>query len=436
MARKFILSDLFKTILIILSSSVCFGQSSSIIITGRIVDKATQEPLPYATVSIKGKSIGVVSNQMGEFAFGFSDQYANDTLVVSMMGYETFKRIVKQIKNRDNLFVLLDVKTTMLNEVVVTGKELTPKEIIQRAILSIKLNYPQEPYLLGGFYRDYKKENEKYIALLEAAVSIYDKGYTSQRSKRKDYLEEDVYINEIRKSKTVDYKAKVYKNTNLVGGMMSTNDVRYVSHRALDVKRNKYELEKYAYQDERLVYVIKTDSPWLNRIFIDTESFAILKVEMDAQWEGIYKNEWKVNDSIMNRTSYIKKTLKFKKSEGKYFPEYMNYAWRIEGFKKGSDKILFTSDFYQELLVNRVVAQNPVKPTRENLMSTEKIVELQTKPYNEAFWQNYNIIRESPLDKRIAKDLEQQEALEDQFKKSDFQKKEEKASKRIKAKRK
>jgi hypothetical protein len=416
--KKFMKNGFICTFLIgVLSYCHSFGQANQIVLTGKVFDKATQEPLPYATVSIKGKSIGVVTNQLGEFTFNFFDQYLNDTLMISMMGYETYMCVIKNLEDRDNLLFKLELKTIILNEIVITDKELTPKEIVERAIRNIKLNYPQEPYLRDGFYRDFKKENDKYIALLEAAVSIYDKGYTSQRSKQKDYLKEEVYINEIRKSKTADYKAKVYKNTNLLGGMMSTNDVRYVGHRALDVKRNNYELEKNVYQDGQLVYVIKTDYPWSSRIFINAESFAILKIEMDARWEGAEKNEWKMNDSIMNRTSYIKKTLKFKKYEGKYFLEYMNYSWRIEGFKMGSNKILFTSDFYQELLLNSVISQNVKRPGHENRMSTDKIVELQTKPYNENFWKTYNIIQESPLNKRIIKDLEEAEVLEEQFKK-------------------
>ncbi|MFM9839840.1 MAG: carboxypeptidase-like regulatory domain-containing protein [Cyclobacteriaceae bacterium] len=415
--KKFTATAFLSTLLIgVLSYCHSFGQANQIVLTGKVFDKATQEPLPYATVSIKRKSIGVVTNPLGEFTFNFADQYLNDTLMISMMGYETYMSVIKNLEDRDRLFFQLELKTTILNEVVITDKELTPKEIVERAIDNVKFNYPQEPYLLDGFYRDFKRENEKYVALLEAAISIYDKGYSVPRPKQRRQLQENVFINEIRKSKTVEYKAKIYTNLNLLDGLMISNDVRYINF-ALDVPTKKYELEKYVYQGEQLVYVIKTNYPWLSRIFIDADTFAILKIEMDARWEGVEKNEWKMNDSIMNRTSYIKKTVKFKKYEGKYFLEYMNYSWRIEGFKKGSDKILFTSDFYQELLVNNVISQNIRKPALENRMNADKVLELQTKPYNENFWKTYNIIQESPLNKRIIKDLDEAEVLEEQFKK-------------------
>jgi hypothetical protein len=144
---------------------------------------------------------------------------------------------------------------------------------------------------------------------------------------------------------------------------------------------------------------------------------------------GTHKNEWKMNDSIMNRTPYINKTLRFKKYEGKYFLEYINYSWRIEGFKNGSEKTLFTSDFYQELLINNILTKNVQKPARENKMSATKILELQTKPYDAGFCQRYNVIKESPLDKKIPKDLEQAGALEDQFRKGGYKKNETRKSK-------
>jgi hypothetical protein len=285
--------------------------------------------------------------------------------------------------------------------------------------------------LLEGFYRDYKKENEKYIGLLEAAVNIYDKGYSTS-PKHAAQLKEEVYLIEIRKSKTTDYKARIYKVLNLLSSMLLTNDVKYGSgdRGTFDVRNTKYELEQSIYLDEQLVYVIKTEFPWMCRIFVDGVSFAILQIEMDARWEGANKNEWKMNDSIMNRTPYIKKTLKFKKYDGNYFLEYMSYSWRIEGFENGSANLLFTSDFCQELLINNVILENAQKPARQNRMSDTKILDLQTKPYNESFWKNYNIIRDSPLSQKIIKDLEQAGALETQFKKSGAEKNEPRKSRK------
>ena len=66
--------------------------------------------------------------------------------------------------------------TTVLNEVEVRDS-LSGGEILQLALGKIEQNFPMEPFMLEGFYRDVKKVGGTYISLLEAAVKIYDENY-------------------------------------------------------------------------------------------------------------------------------------------------------------------------------------------------------------------------------------------------------------------
>jgi len=43
-------------------------------------------------------------------------------------------------------------------------------------------------------------------------------------------------------------------------------------------------------------------------------------------------------------------------------------------------------------------------------------LQYQDPPYNKEFWDNYNMIKESPLDRKIIEDLEKQGPLDKQFK--------------------
>jgi hypothetical protein len=43
-------------------------------------------------------------------------------------------------------------------------------------------------------------------------------------------------------------------------------------------------------------------------------------------------------------------------------------------------------------------------------------LQYQDQPYNKNFWDNYNVIKATPLDKKIIKDLEKEVPLEKQFK--------------------
>ena len=42
-------------------------------------------------------------------------------------------------------------------------------------------------------------------------------------------------------------------------------------------------------------------------------------------------------------------------------------------------------------------------------------LQFQDRPYNKEFWDNYNFIKESPLDQQVMQDLESEKDLEEQF---------------------
>src|SRR6187399_2010243 len=65
--------------------------AQKMVISGVIVDRETKEPLTYASIGIKGKSIGTISNQLGEFDFYLASEHRNNFLVINMLGYKTFE---------------------------------------------------------------------------------------------------------------------------------------------------------------------------------------------------------------------------------------------------------------------------------------------------------------------------------------------------------
>src|SRR5688572_208810 len=91
--------------------------AQKITLSGRVVDKATGESLPFASVVIKGKPIGTIANTNGEFDFHFPAEYRNDIIVVSMLGYENFEAPVWSMSSGT---IALNKSVTLLSEVVVT----------------------------------------------------------------------------------------------------------------------------------------------------------------------------------------------------------------------------------------------------------------------------------------------------------------------------
>lgn len=56
-------------------------------ITGTVVDAATNEPLPFVTVKVKGTTLGMVTDADGRFNLSIPDN--SDVLVFSFVGYVT-----------------------------------------------------------------------------------------------------------------------------------------------------------------------------------------------------------------------------------------------------------------------------------------------------------------------------------------------------------
>ena len=65
----------------------------------------------------------------------------------------------------------------MLQEMVISDNKITGRRVLQKAIARIPYNYPNKPFQLDGYYRDYMKKDGHYISFLEGAISVFDPGF-------------------------------------------------------------------------------------------------------------------------------------------------------------------------------------------------------------------------------------------------------------------
>ncbi|MCB0536233.1 MAG: carboxypeptidase-like regulatory domain-containing protein, partial [Bacteroidetes bacterium] len=72
-------------LLIFLFPIISFGQ----IISGKIIDRISAEPIPYANILIKDSHSGTVSNEDGEFEISVVKSKNEIKLVISVIGYKT-----------------------------------------------------------------------------------------------------------------------------------------------------------------------------------------------------------------------------------------------------------------------------------------------------------------------------------------------------------
>jgi len=393
--------------LLALLGQVAHGQP--ITITGKVVDLETKEPLPFASIGVAGKPIGLISNEQGEFDFHIPPEMRNDILVISMLGYKTFEAPVWSLISTHPVTIELQAGSVMLREVVITDS-LKAGEILKLALERIELNYPMEPFQLDGFYRDLKKLGGTYISLLEAAVKIYDENYQAPRNKFK--LRERVSLEEVRRS--IGYSSKFtafFDNDNLLEDLLLNNNVRYRQFPEEETFFTSLALEDDTQYNGREVFVVAHTQDYLLRVFIDKETYGIIHLE----YVNDHQAELEKKRGLESRFVRVKRTIDFKFFQGKLFLNYLTVTSQVNWYDSETGKLKFEAELERRLLINNIHSKSPERISLSKKMRSYGL-QYQDQPYNKKFWDHYNVIKETPLDKKIVEDLEKELPLEKQFK--------------------
>ena len=392
----------------ILCLSALPALAQGITVSGKVSDKQTKEPLPFASVYIKGKPIGTITNLHGEFDFHIPEEYRNEILVITMLGYGNFESPVWSLISATPLSIEMNIAAIMLQEVLVKDS-LSGGDILRIALRNIRHNYPMKPFLMEGFYRDVKKVGGTYISLLEAAVEIFDENYSAPRNKFK--LREGVRLLEVRKSLGYESKFTTYfDQVNLLEDLLLHNDVRYRQFPEEEIFFSSMERKRNSTYDGNEVYVVSHTQDFNLTIYIDKRTYGILHLNFESN----LMNDDQKKQSMISRFVYVKREIKFNKIDNKLYLAYISMDSKINWYDIKTNELKFETAVYQQLLINRVTPD-----TEERIRSVEKMrnysLQYQDLPYNKKFWEHYNVIKETPLDKKIVEDLEKVGPLDKQF---------------------
>jgi hypothetical protein len=101
------------------------------ILTGFIKDSKTKRPLAYVNIGILYKEKGTTSNIQGAFELPLDASNREDTVKISMIGYEPIEICLADMykKQKLKLEIALKEKPTQLQEIIVMEDKLTTKEL-------------------------------------------------------------------------------------------------------------------------------------------------------------------------------------------------------------------------------------------------------------------------------------------------------------------
>lgn len=138
------------------------------VLSGQIIDKKTNQPLSYVNIGILNQEIGTVTDIEGKFVLPIRNEFINDTIRISYIGYKPIELLIKDIKQIDKpLPIKLEEQISELNEVVITAKVFKKKTLGNKteskflstgfsydqlgAEMGIKINIRKNPTLVEAF---------------------------------------------------------------------------------------------------------------------------------------------------------------------------------------------------------------------------------------------------------------------------------------------
>ena len=125
----------FQSLIASLLALVLLGgvaSAQNITVKGNVTDKATGEPVSFASIQIKGTMQGATTDLDGNFSI---DAPRNATLIFSFVGYKTQE---VEIAGRNQINVVLESEAESLDDVVVVAYGTAKKESVTGAIATVK----------------------------------------------------------------------------------------------------------------------------------------------------------------------------------------------------------------------------------------------------------------------------------------------------------
>lgn len=105
------------------------------ILSGMVMDKHSEEKIPFASVSFKGSTIGKLTDSAGTFTF-YLNSWPSDTLEITCVGYQPFRFPINKAK--DSLLVVFPMERGTFNEGVRVKVKVNKGLLVWRKIVRNK----------------------------------------------------------------------------------------------------------------------------------------------------------------------------------------------------------------------------------------------------------------------------------------------------------
>ena len=380
----------------------------NLMLTGTLLDKETGMPVASASVGVRRTSVGIVTNQEGEFRLSLPDSLQNDSVVFSHIGYVSQTLEVSVLAGRHHI-LSLEPKVVPLQEVVVQWVD--PYKLLKEMGRQREQNYSHSPVYLTTFYREGVLLKNKVQNLTEAVFKVYKIASHSPVSDQAKLLKMSRLSNVEAKDSLL---VKVKSGIQACIQMDIIKDMPEFLTPSVEKGIYDYTSEGVTFLEDRFVNVVHFEQKkgiseplFCGELFLDSETSALLQARLEVHpvyvknAAGMFVERRARNVRMIPQK--VVYTISYKPWQGTY------YIHHIRGdlhFKVKRTKMLFGSrdlHIWFEMITCKVETGQVVAFPRTERLPTRTIFSDTYFKYDENFWKDFNVI---PLEEEISKLIE------------------------------
>ena len=257
--------------------------------SGKVIDAKTRKAMPH--VSVTDRTVGTVTNEEGEFTLKLKG--VPQRVTFSCLGYKTQRLSAAECKALEaaGMPVRMQASSVVLSEVVV--KAMDAKDLVLKAIDKIEDNYPNQPNLFKGFYRETVQKRQRFISIAEGVVDMYKTAYSKNDWRDGVAIQKGRRLLSQRPGDTLAVK--------LQGGPVLPIQLDVVKVR--ETLLNEEELNNYTFRylhaektGDRMLYVVEIKpllvmpyALYQGRLYIDQQTLAFTKIDLQLDMSSTEK---------------------------------------------------------------------------------------------------------------------------------------------------
>lgn len=376
-------------------------------------------PISYAHVFLKNhQQIGTVSNEDGAFSIKIDQAYTSDTLVCSILGYETLYTLLESIE--ENADLVLEALPFKMEEVTVLSDNYL-RFLLRSAIQNIPNNYPTNTHQIKAYNQDYTISNGVHSEIIEADLLIESEGYDTQS------IDNKIYINQMRKT---DDNRKL--NTHLYKVFLFKSKIPYNKNpliiRSFKRFRNFDEQSLTDFERE----IDKADVSLFHQNISSGDTIFSIKVNLPSPIKLVSGETGKIYNPFFSIVSINKSDFAITEIQnGSIFSE--NKQWTIFKYRKVNKKYypVFSKHIDSHYLPNSIKeyynvktlymhtiiehSENFIHPKRKTRLKKDTDIRSLKYKYDPTFWASYPHSLKVPSTQAVLQSISKTGDIQQQF---------------------